>query len=135
MPPLPWIQRQPVDITRDYVAMLSCRPIRRYRSIPGLLRDTLAIRRQLADAPGLVGYTLDAELHRKTFWTFSVWTDEDNLRSFAGSEPHRRIVERLRPHLGASIARTAPITGTQLPVAWRKLRQLVNNARQKETSS
>jgi len=72
MPPLPWTQRQPVDPGRTYLAMASRLPLKRRRSIPGFLRDAMAIRRQLARAPGMVGYALDAELARKTFWTFSV---------------------------------------------------------------
>ena len=44
-----------------------------------LLRDTLAIRRQLRSAAGLVGYGLDAEIPRRTFWTYSVWSDQASL--------------------------------------------------------
>ena len=70
MPALPWTQRQEVDPSREYVAMASRLPLERRRSIPGFLRDALAIRRQLARADGLVGYALDTELAHKTFWTF-----------------------------------------------------------------
>lgn len=132
MPPLPWCQREAIVATRDYVAMVSRLPLRRYRSIPGFLRDTLAIRRHLADAPGLVGYTFSAQLLRKTFGTFSVWTDEDSLRAFATSQPHRRIVGRLRPRIDASIFRTVPITGTELPLSWPQIKDLI---KEKETSS
>ena len=45
MPALPWAQRQAVDPGRQYVAMASRLPLKRRRSIPGFLRDTLAIRR------------------------------------------------------------------------------------------
>jgi hypothetical protein len=52
------------------------------------MRDTLAIRRQLSSASGLVGYSLDADLAHRTFWTFSKWTDQASLDTFAASEPH-----------------------------------------------
>jgi hypothetical protein len=70
MPALPWTARQAVDPGREYLAMASRLPLKSHRSIPGFLRDATAIRRQLARASGLVGYALDAELGRKTFWTF-----------------------------------------------------------------
>jgi hypothetical protein len=43
----------------------------------------VAIRRQLAHAKGLVGFALDAELGKKTFWTFSVWETQEDLDAFA----------------------------------------------------
>ena len=48
MPALPWVQREAIDPNLTYVAMASRLPLNRYRSVPGFLRDTLAIRRQLA---------------------------------------------------------------------------------------
>lgn len=100
MPALPWTTREPVDPDRSYVVMASKLPLRQTRSIVGFLRDTLAIRRQLAAAQGLVGYGLDADVLHRTFWTFSVWTDQENLDAFAGSDPHCRIIARLRPLMG-----------------------------------
>jgi hypothetical protein len=52
MPALPWTQRQAVDPGRTYLAMASRLPLRRRRSIPGFLRDAMAIRRQLAPGSG-----------------------------------------------------------------------------------
>ena len=115
MPPLPWTQRQPVDPGRTYVAMASRLPLKRRRSIPGFLRDAMAIRRQLARAPGMVGYALDAELARKTFWTFSVWEDQASLDAFASSDPHRAIIGRLRPLMGPTRFEFFPVPGSGLP--------------------
>jgi hypothetical protein len=72
MPALPWLERQPIDPQRHYVAMASRLPLKSYLFIPGFMRETMRIRRQLGQAAGLVGYTLNAGLARKTFWTFSV---------------------------------------------------------------
>src|SRR5262249_58892138 len=90
-------------------------PHNRRGSIPGFLRDALAIRRQLARADGLVGYALDAELAHKTFWTFSVWEDQASLDAFASSEPHRAITRRLRPLTGQTRFRVFPASGARLP--------------------
>lgn len=40
---------------RHYTVMASKLPLKDHRSIPGFMRGTLAIRRQLGSAPGLVG--------------------------------------------------------------------------------
>ena len=55
MPALPWTTRGDIEPDRTYVAMASRLPLQRYRSTLRFLRYTLAIRRQLAAANGLVG--------------------------------------------------------------------------------
>jgi quinol monooxygenase YgiN len=117
MPALPWTQRRTVDPGRTYLAVASRLPLRRRRSIPGFLRDAMAIRRQLARAHGMVGYALDAELARKTFWTFSVWEDQASLDAFAASDPHRAAtaaVPAFAGHQPDSAAITAKITATMV---------------------
>ena len=115
MPALPWTQRHAIEPDRTYVAMASRLPLRRHRSVPGFLRDALAIRRQLAGAAGLVGYALDAQIGRKTFWTFSVWHDQGSLDAFASSSPHRAITHRLQPLMGQTRFEFFPVQGADLP--------------------
>jgi heme-degrading monooxygenase HmoA len=126
MPALPWTQRQAVVPDRTYLAMASRLPLSRRRSIPGFLRDTLAIRRQLARANGMVGYALDAELARKTFWTFSVWEDQASLDAFAASDPHRAITRRLRPLMGQTRFEFFEIQGSHLPMTWDQMKAPVH---------
>ena len=121
MPALPWVERQAIDPDREYVAMASRLPLKHYRSIPGFLRDTLAIRGQLAGTSGLVGYALNAELARKRFWTFSIWEDRDSLNAFAAADPHRRIIRRLAPLMGQTRFEFFPVTGSQLPMTWDQM--------------
>jgi quinol monooxygenase YgiN len=126
MAAFPWTSREPVDPDRAYVVMASRLPLRRSRSIPGFMRDTLTIRRQLASADGLVGYALDANLARRTFWTFSVWTDADALDAFATSDPHRRIIARLRPLMDETRFATSTMTGAAIPSTWPQRKALVS---------
>jgi quinol monooxygenase YgiN len=102
--------------------MASRLPLRRSRSIPGFLRDTLAIRRQLARASGMVGYALDAEIAHKTFWTFSVWEDQASLDAFASSNPHRAIIRRLRPLMEQTRFEFFQIPGSDLPLTWDQMK-------------
>jgi heme-degrading monooxygenase HmoA len=127
MPALPWAQRQAVDPGRQYMAMASRLPLRRHRSIPGFLRDTLAIRRQLARTGGLIGYALDAQLARKTFWTFSVWQDQASLDAFAAADPHRAIIRRLRPLMGQTRFEFFHVSGSDLPLTRDQMKAPVRN--------
>src|ERR1700758_757344 len=121
MPALPWVERQAIDPDREYLAMASRLPLKHYRSIPGFLRVTLAIRRQLADTSGLDGYALNAERSRKRFWTFSVFAAQAKLDPFAASDPHRRIIRRLGPLMGETRFEFFGISGSQLPMTWDQM--------------
>lgn len=121
MPALPWIQRQPLDPATRYVAMASRLPLHRHRAVPGFLRDTLRIRRQLVTAPGLVGYGLKADLLDKTFWTFSVWEDQAALAAFARSDPHRQITQRLASRMGQTRFATFTVAGDAVPTTWDEM--------------
>jgi hypothetical protein len=122
MPALPWAGREVPDPHATYLAMASRLPLIRYRSVPGFMLDALVIRRQLAAAPGLIGYALDAELAKRTFWTFSVWRQRQDLDAFAASDPHRRIIARLRPLMHETRFEFFPLAGADLPMTWEQMK-------------
>jgi hypothetical protein len=131
MPALPWRQFQAVEPGRQYAAMASRLPLRAHRSVPGFLLDAMRIRGQLAHAPGLVGYALDAQPARKTFWTFSVWEDEASLSRFAAAEPHRGLTTELAPLMRPTHFEFFPIAGRELPLDWERVRRrLASNQEQ-----
>lgn len=82
--------------SNTHTVMASRLELRSPRYLVRFLRATLAIRRQLATAPGLVGYKLRARLHRVTFFTLSAWEDENGLSTFAKSDPHATLVAQLK---------------------------------------
>jgi hypothetical protein len=80
---LPWTSIAAPEADRIDVGFATKLPLTARRHIPGFLRDTRRIRRQLAASPGLVGHALLGELGATTFWTVSVWDDEASRRTFA----------------------------------------------------
>jgi hypothetical protein len=109
-----------------YVVMASRLPLRSYRRIPSFLRGTWRVRRQLATADGLVGYSLDAKVLARTFWTLSAWRDQHALDSFAGAEPHRSVMAAIRPHMAPTTFVTWTSTGAGIPVTWETARDHLN---------
>ncbi len=73
MPALPWLGVGTPDPDADLIVMASRLPLRSHSDIPRFLRQTWRIRRQLSRSPGLLGYSLDAHLFARTFWTVSAW--------------------------------------------------------------
>ena len=126
MPALPWTMVRPPDPARTYPAFATRLPLTAHRYVPGFLRDTLRIRRQLRDAPGLVGYALRADLLAKTFWTLSVWEDEAALLAFAAAEPHRTVMQRVPARMGDSTLRAFEVSGADVPLAWADVQARVS---------
>ncbi len=121
MPALPWRKRRMIDPAGSYVVMYTRLPLQRSRSIPGFLRETQRIRRQLARTPGLVGYALKASVLRRRFWTVSAWVDEASLRAFVAAEPHRSVMGRLQGKMGATSFTLDHVAGEALPPSWHEV--------------
>src|SRR4029453_1328261 len=93
--PIPWRSFADVEPTQEYVVMASRLPLRSYRKLPAFLRLTAAVRKQLAEAEGLIGYSPPAHPLAKRFFTLSVWRTQDDLGAFARALPHATIVAEL----------------------------------------
>ena len=102
----------------SYQVMVSKLPLKHYGSIPKFMKDTLVIRKQLQTTPGLIGYGLLAELSKKTFFTFSIWENMDDLNTFANTNPHQKIIENLRPKMGHAVFKFNEVEGSKLPWNW-----------------
>ncbi|WP_147471593.1 DUF3291 domain-containing protein [Nocardia stercoris] len=123
MPVLPWTAGSHRPAAADQLHVLTSRlPLTRFTDVPRFLYWTLRIRRQLATAPGCVGYTLDAKLLRKTFWTLSAWSDKQAMDTFAGSGTHAAMLADMRGRLGEANFVETRATPDQLPLSWAEAR-------------
>jgi quinol monooxygenase YgiN len=85
---------------RTYLVMASYLPLTRITFTVRFFRAVSAIRKQLADVEGLVGYTLRAKPLARDYWTLSVWTDRSALQAFVRTSPHVRLMSSLKPFMG-----------------------------------
>jgi hypothetical protein len=83
-----------------YVMMASHLPLKRIRSTGRFVRAVARVRKQLASAEGLVGYTLRAKPLARDYWTLSVWADRSALQAFMRTEPHVVLMNSLKPIMG-----------------------------------
>jgi hypothetical protein len=120
MPAIPWTSFIEIEPQREYLVLASRLPLRSYWQIPRFLRLTLAVRHQLAESEGLVGYSLLAQVTKKTFWTLSAWVEADDLQSFVRALPHADVMLELRPHMGPTAFTTWTAPGDAFPVSWQE---------------
>ena len=111
MPDLPWTPRAALRPGTDYLVMASHLPLKRMTGTVRFFRAVQAIRKQLATADGLLGYTLRAHVLARDYWTLSVWQDENALRAFMGTPPHLHVMSSLKPLMGPTKFVTWTITG------------------------
>jgi heme-degrading monooxygenase HmoA len=76
---------------------------------------------QAKAAPGNVGVALLAEAHR-TFWTRTIWIDENAMRTFLRAGVHRRVMNKLADWCDeAAVAHWTQATAD--PPAWDEVWQ------------
>jgi hypothetical protein len=102
MPDLPWTARAEMESGPEYLVMASHLPLKSVFSTVRFFRGVLAVRKQLATAEGLVGYTLRARILARDYWTLSVWNDETALREFMRAPPHVQLMTSLKPVIGTT---------------------------------
>jgi hypothetical protein len=118
MPALPWKSFAPPENDREYSALLTYLPLKRWRAIPKFMRYTSQIQRQLADSKGLIGYALDAKVLSRDFWTLSVWEDKASLRRFVQQNPHEKVMMDLLPHMGQTAFFPFNVDASSIPPDW-----------------
>ena len=113
----------PPDKNREYFALLSCLPLNKYRAIPGFLRFSSQIQKQLRATPGVIGYSLRAKLLSRNFWTLSAWADEKALTDFVAKIPHEQAMRAMMPHMGPTKFTKWKVLGSALPLQWEEAMQ------------
>jgi hypothetical protein len=132
MPAFPWTRGTTVDGDHECLIMASRLPLTRYRQVPAFLAATRKIRHQLATAEGLVGYTLDAKLFHKTFWTLSAWESKAALEAFSNANPHRARIDKIRPHMRPTTFVFWNANASDLPPTWADARRRIEQQAARE---
>jgi hypothetical protein len=112
VPDLPWTTRAEMEPGSGYLVMASHLPLKRISATVRFFRGVAAVRRQLAAADGLVGYTLRAKPLARDYWTLSVWQDDGALRAFMRTPPHVQLMTTLKPYMGPTKFVTWSISAT-----------------------
>jgi hypothetical protein len=122
VPTIPWITVSPPVPDREYLALISYLPLCHFHAIPKFFRFTLQIRRQLRNARGLIGYSLEAKPFARKFWTLSVWESQQTMNEFVGQIPHSAVMLALAPHMGKSQFVQWKVKHSDLPLNWQNAR-------------
>jgi|SRR6516162_5619630 len=123
MPALPWTTGPYAVGDAQLHVLASALPLARYRDLPRFLRWTMKIRKQLATADGLAGYSLDAHLLRKTFYTLSAWKDRDAMNRFVHSGQHAAMLADMAGRLGKPTFTESTTPASAVPLDWAAAKQ------------
>ena len=93
MPALPWTSFAEAESGNEYPALLSHLPLEGFGAMPKFFKFVFGTRPQLAESEGLIGYSLDAHVSAKEFWTLSVWQDRGSLERQPGD---RELIHKQR---------------------------------------
>jgi hypothetical protein len=114
----PWRMIAAADMNREYVALLSYLPLRKYSKIPDFFRYAVQIQRQMRGTPGAIGYGMRAKVLSRNFWTLSVWEDDRALMEFVRRTPHGEVMKSIALHMGATRFTRWKVPGSAVPPTW-----------------
>lgn len=118
MKPSPWQHLAAPDPDREYLALVSFLPLTRLMTTKEFLDWASKIRGQLAETPGVLGYSLRAHILRKRYWTLSAWEDEAALHAFVRTRPHRDTMAALSGSMREPKFHRFTVSGRQIPLDW-----------------
>ena len=115
----PWKRLAPLEDDAEYVVLSSHIPARRYAATGALFRGSRAVKRQLKNTSGVMGYSLLARPLRKQYASLSVWESEEALADFASSAPHGRLMTELGHEMAPTTFIRWTIRGRDGRPRWR----------------
>ena len=120
-PARPWSQvSEAVDLDREYVVFSSRFYLKSIWRVPRFMLAANRIMKQLdAYTPGVVGWSMAADLGKLEFHTISVWENTEALRRFNASGEHEVALRRF----ASSMKRRGTflqykILGEAVPISW-----------------
>jgi heme-degrading monooxygenase HmoA len=125
MLPAAWKSLRPVEADREYLALFSYLPLKTYRKIPAFVRFSQQVQRQRSATPGVAGYSVQAQLLRRRFWTLSAWESQAALVDFVRHPPHSEIMRALAGHMGKTYVTKWSVKGSELPLNWATAKKRV----------
>lgn len=94
-------------------------PPKSMKSTWKLFRGAFAVRRQLLDADGVMGFSMLAEPLRRHYATLSVWRDQTALDTFARAHPHDQLVVARTPEMGETKFVRWSVSGSDGRPSWK----------------
>jgi hypothetical protein len=93
---MPWKRGAAEKATGEVLVALTDFRVHRWRHVPGVWWNGLALRRGWPTQEGAVAQRFWTEPARRRSGSVSVWTSEDALRRFLRSARHRDLAQRYR---------------------------------------
>jgi hypothetical protein len=118
VPAFPWTATGRLDPHQEYLVMATRFTVTHRRHVPGVLRATQELWREIGASDGLAGYTARADLLRGTLSTLTVWRDAPALRAFVRGEAHVSVMAATRHRLEASTFASWSALGSAGPPGW-----------------
>jgi hypothetical protein len=115
---IPWKALAPVEPGREYIALLSYLPLKRYSNLPMFFRFTSQINAQLRATQGAIGYSMRAKIFTRRFWTLSVWDSDKALMEFVAKVPHNEAMQKIAPHMDKTNFWRWKLSSSEIPPRW-----------------
>lgn len=81
----------------------------------------------IAQQPGLIGFSIRKEVFGNQGWTMSVWRDEQSLDQFVASPVHRQAMQEGLPALAQTAFLRFYVAKERIPLPWDEAEALLQS--------
>jgi len=128
VPSVAWTSSAEAEAEREYVVIATRFVLARHGHLPAFFRATQELWPRLVESDGVLGYSLDGDLRRRTLRTLSAWRDSAAVEAFVRSAPHALVVAQTQTWMATSTILTWTVRGAQLPMTWSQVDEKFDTA-------
>ena len=116
--PLSWVPITGVEPGRDYVVMATRFGVTSRSRMPRIFSAAQTLISGFTATPGLIGYSLRANILNNSLWTLSAWESGADLHRFVSGPAHGLVVKQTVKWMESSRFVTWKSRGSDLPSSW-----------------
>ena len=110
----------------EFLCVATYLPVRSWLNVVPFLLTSRKVLKQLGSEEGVVKYAVKADFRRKSFWTFSIWSNKEVLHKFVRADPHATAVKRFSSWAGEGAA-FVEWRSTDASINWDQAKKRLKN--------
>ena len=125
--PLSWVPITEIEPDRESVVIATRFGVKSRGRMPQIFSAAETLISSFSATPGLVGYSLRANVLNSSLWTMSAWNSDLELRQFVGGPAHGLVMKQTVEWMESSRFVTSTSKGSELPTSWSPVEALMQD--------
>lgn len=114
-----WVPIRALEEDQEYVVIATRFDLRSRTRMPQVFAAAQNLISGFTTTPGLIGYSLRANVLNNSLWTFSAWESDADLHRFVGGPAHSLAIKQTVEWMKSSRFVSWKTSSSGLPKSWK----------------